>query len=66
MEIISNFTTTDFKTGKQYKEAIEGCGQEAIGWLRKKYPRFTKFCLTGFEIDGNFIPLNLRTFNMRR
>lgn len=63
MEIISNFTVTDFKTGKQFHEAIEGSGQEAIEFLRKEYPKFTKFVLNGFEIEGKFKKLDLRTFN---
>lgn len=66
MEIISNFTVTDFKTGKQYQEAIEGFGQEAIKFLRKEYPKFTKFVLDGFEINGTFRKLDLRTFNNNR
>lgn len=60
MEIYSRFFVTEHKTGDRYKEEIEGCGQEAIKWLRKDYPRFTKFVLKGFEIDGKFVPLKLR------
>lgn len=63
MEIISIFTVTDFKTRKQYKEAINGFGQEAINFLRKDYPRLTKYVLNGFEINGKFMELNLKTFN---
>lgn len=58
--ITSVFTVTDFKTGKQYEEVVEGYGQKAIRLIRKKYPRFTKFVLEGFEFDGNFVPLNLK------
>ena len=58
-EIVSIFTVTELKTGKQIEEAIIGCGQEAIRYLRKQYPRFTKFVLDGFEIDGVFYPLSL-------
>lgn len=54
MEIISVFIVTEFKTGAQYTEFVEGCGQEAINIMRKSYPRFSKFVLEGFEIDGDF------------
>lgn len=63
MEIISNFTVTDFKTGEQFEEAIEGFGQDAIAYLRGQYPRYSKFVLTGFEVDGAFKKLNLQTYN---
>lgn len=59
-EIISIFTVTVFKTGKQMEEAIIGDGQTAIRYLRKQYPRYTKFVLAGFEIDGAFYPLKLK------
>jgi len=54
MEIVSVFTVTDFRSGKQYTEFIKGAGQESVKYLRKQYPRFTKFVLEGFEIDGQF------------
>ena len=59
-EIVSIFTVTELKTGKQIEEAIIGCGQDAIRYLRKQYPKFTKFVLDGFEIDGQFFPLQLK------
>lgn len=59
-EIVSIFTVTELKTGKQIEEAIIGCGQEAIRYLRKQYPKFTKFVLDGFEVDGQFFPLQLK------
>lgn len=59
-EIVSIFTVTDFKTGKVVEEAIIGDGQNAIRYLRKQYPRFTKFVLDGFEIDGVFYPLKIK------
>lgn len=59
-EIVSIFTVTELKTGKQIEEAIIGCGQEAIRYLRKQYPKFTKFVLDGFEIDDQFFPLQLK------
>ena len=45
---------------EQIEEAIIGCGQEAIRYLRKQYLKFTKFVLDGFEIDGQFFPLQLK------
>lgn len=60
MEIYSRFIVTEYKTEDRYKEEIEGFGQDAIKYLRKDYPRFSKFVLKGFEIDGKFVPLKLR------
>jgi len=59
-EIVSIFTVTEFKTGKQMEEAIIGDGQSAIRYLRKQYPRHTKFVLDGFEINGKFVPLYIK------
>lgn len=71
MEILSKWTVTDFKTKEVYDELIEGTGEEAIGYLRKQYPKFSKFVLEGFEIttleDGEAKTvrkkLNLGTYN---
>lgn len=60
MEIYSRFIVTEYKTEDKYKEEIEGCGQDAIKWLRRQYPRFSKFVLKGFEINGKFVPLKIR------
>lgn len=62
-EIVSVFTVTSYKTGKQIEEAIHGSGQEAIRYLRTQYPRHTKFVLDGFEIDGVFAPLYIKNRN---
>lgn len=62
-EIVSIFTVTSFKTGKQIEEAVMGDGQKAIKWLRTQYPRHTKFVLEGFEIDGIFAPLYIKNRN---
>jgi hypothetical protein len=63
MEVVSVFEVTDSKTGEQFVEPIIGMGQEAIGFLRKDYPRYSKFVLKGFEIEGDFQAVNLRTYN---
>lgn len=60
-EIVSIFTVTDYKTGKQYEEAINGDGQKAMKKIRSLYPRHTKFVLEGFEIDSIFVPLQIKT-----
>lgn len=60
MEIVSIFTVSEYRTGKHWEEAIIGSGQKAIKFLRTKYPRHTKFVLDGFEIDGTFIPLEIK------
>ena len=59
-EIVSVYEVTDFKTGKVWREYPSGYGQKTINFLRKEYPRFTKFVLEGFEIDGTFVALKLR------
>lgn len=59
-QIVSVYEVTDYKTGKRERVFIEGDGQPTIQHLRKKYPRFTKFVLEGFEIDDNFFTLKLR------
>lgn len=59
-EIVSIYTVTEMATGEQYEESPIGDGQKAITQLRKKYPRFTKFVLEGFEINGKFTPLQVR------
>lgn len=59
-EIVSVYTVTEMATGKQYEEAPMGDGQKAINSLRKDYPKFTKFVLEGFEINGKYFPLNLK------
>lgn len=50
MEVSSIYDVTDFKDNKEYEEAVEAVGQEAIEYLRKEYPRYSKFVLRGFEI----------------
>lgn len=60
MDIVSIFMVVDYKTKEKFTEAIEGSGQDAIGWVRKDYPRFSKFVLRGFEINGKFVPLRIR------
>lgn len=60
MEISSIFTVTDYKSGASVEEEITGSGLGAIRFLRKQYPRFTKFVLNGFVVNGVFKKLNLR------
>lgn len=61
--IVSVFVVTPYKTSKQEQITVTGAGQAAIAFLRKEYPRLSKFVLDGFEINGNFVPLDLRTYN---
>lgn len=62
-QINSIFVITLPKTGKQEEVIVSGSGQAAINFLRKKYPRFTKFVLDGFEIDGYLHPIDLKIYN---
>lgn len=59
MEIVSVFKVKDFKTKATHQEAIHGCGQEAINFLRSEYPRYSRFILIGFEINGKTIKVKL-------
>lgn len=60
------FTVTDFQTNEVFEEAIEGTADEAVAFLRKEYPKYSKFVLQGFEINDKFIPVNLQTDNITR
>ena len=60
-EVFSIFIVTEYKTGERWEEAVKGHSQEAISKLRGLYPRFSKFVLDGFEIDGNFTPLYIKS-----
>lgn len=62
-EVVSIFTVTDYRTGNQWDEYMDGNGDTGFLQLKKKYPRHTKFVLEGFEIDGDFHRLDLRTYN---
>ena len=55
--IVSVYEVTDYKTGKRERVFIGGEGQGVIRVLRLDYPRFTKFVLEGFEINGTFVEL---------
>lgn len=60
MEIVSIFEVKDYKTKKVHEEHIIGCGQEAIEFLRSEYPRFSRFILKRFEVNGKKLKLNIR------
>jgi hypothetical protein len=62
-QVVSIFTVTEYKTGKSWDEYMDGDGNSGFLQLKRKYPRHTKFVLEGFEIDGDFRPLDLRTYN---
>ena len=59
-QIVSHYEVTDYKTGKRERVFISGDGQTAARFIRKQYPKFTKFVLEGFEIDNVFFPLKYR------
>ncbi len=54
-KVVSVYEVTDYKTGKMERVFIEGEGQEGANFIRSQYPRFTKFVLEGFEINGTFV-----------
>jgi len=64
-EIVSIFSVTEYKTGRQFEEAINGDGQDAIREVRKMYPRYSKFVLEGFEINGMFAPIHFGYYNRK-
>ena len=63
MEIYSVFDITPRGGTVSQGEAFEGFGEELMLDVRKLYPKYTKFVLKGFEINGNFKNLNMRTHN---
>lgn len=60
-EVKSVYTVTEYRTGNQYEEIVDGDGQKAATEVRLRYPRHTKFVLDGFEINGNFVPLRIKS-----
>jgi hypothetical protein len=60
------FTVTDHETNEIFEEAIEGDVNEAVDFLRKEYPRYSKIVIKGFEIEDNFFPIDLETDNRAR
>ena len=48
----SIYTVTSYVTGKSEQVKVSGCGEKSIAYLRKQYPKFTKFVLDAFEING--------------
>ena len=59
-KIVSVFEITDYKTGKMERVFVEGDGQAGIKFIRSQYPKFTKFVLEGFEVDGIFVQLKTK------
>ncbi len=62
-EVNSIYIITLPFTGKTDEMRVTGSGQNSINFLRKKYPKFTKFVLEGFEIDGYLYPIDLKYNN---
>ncbi len=60
MKIASIFTVVDYKTKEESRWEYPGYAQDAIRAARKDFPRFSKFVLEGFDIDGNYVPLIIR------
>lgn len=52
--VVTVFSVTILRTGENWMEYINGCGQKAASEVIKKCPPFSKIILEGFEIDGNF------------
>jgi hypothetical protein len=60
------FTVTDHETNETFEEAIEGDINEAVDFLRKEYPRYSRIVIKGFEIEEKFFPIDLETDNRAR
>jgi hypothetical protein len=56
-EIVSIWTVTNFRTKEVFEEAIDGDGMVGIKFLRSEYPRYSKFVLEGYEVDGKMCKL---------
>lgn len=61
MDIKSIFSITIYKTGEQFEEIVNGCGQSVVSTVMSKYPRHSKVVLDGFEINNNFVPLRIKS-----
>jgi len=59
-KVVSVYEVTDYKTGKRERVFIDAQGQEGAKFIASQYPRFTKFVLEGFEIDGIFVELKTK------
>ena len=59
MKVESIFEVTNFRQNTLETVQAKGYGQEAIRAVRNMYPRYTKFVLVGFEVNGKFTPLKL-------
>lgn len=59
MELSTVYKVVTFKTGKVEEVTVTGIGQEPIIYLRKEYPKFTRFFLKGFNINSKFVELKL-------
>lgn len=58
--IISVFSVVNPRNGVITGQiGITGAGQQAVEIVRKSSPRHSIILLEGFEIDGNFVPLEL-------
>jgi len=55
MQLATIYKVVGFKTNKAERVTVSGIGQEPITYLRKEYPKFTKFILEGFSINGKFV-----------
>lgn len=58
--INSVFIVTDLKEKKSFKVEVEGAGQPSVLAVRKQFPKFSRFVLKGFVIDGVFRKLKIR------
>jgi hypothetical protein len=58
--INSVFVCTEIRTQKRERFIMSGSGQETAIALRKSVTRLTRIVLEGFEINGNFVPLDIR------
>lgn len=59
-QVASVYRVVNFRTGKAEEVTVDRVGQEAIRFLRTKYPRHTKFVLEGFEIGSEYFPLYIK------
>lgn len=65
MEVNSVFLVTNLFNGQMHRITVEGDAKTTYPFLRKEYPNkqkdFYKFVLEGFELNGNYHPLDTRS-----
>ena len=58
--VSSIFVIENYETKEKEKLEVTGTGDETITFVRKRYPKFSRIVLRGFNINGVFQNVKLR------